>query len=62
MRAAMPNQVITTPEQITLPWLTRVLEAGGALTSGAVRASVVAAGRGHRSRHASLPVPLSAAH
>ena len=55
----MPNQVITTPEQITLPWLTRVLEAGGALTSGAVSAFDVDTGRGNWSSNAILHVRYS---
>lgn len=55
----MPNQVITTPEQITLPWLTRVLEAGGALTSGAVSAFDIDTGRGNWSSNAILHMRYS---
>jgi hypothetical protein len=50
----MPDEVITDLEQVTVNWLTAVLQNGRAITSGAVAAFEVVAGRGNWSTSAAL--------
>ena len=52
----MPDQVITSLDQVTTGWLTTVLSKSDALTSGAVAAFEVDRGRGNWSTNASLSV------
>ncbi len=52
----MPDEVITSLDQVTAEWLTGVLSNSGALTHGAVAAFDVDTGRGNWSTNASLNV------
>jgi hypothetical protein len=55
----MPNSVITTLEQISATWLTRLLKAGGALTVGSVASFDAETGHGNWSSNAILHVRYS---
>ena len=52
----MPDEVITSLDQVTAEWLTGVLSNSGALTHGAVAAFDVDTGGGNWSTNASLNV------
>ena len=52
----MPEEVITSLDQVTAEWLTGALSNRGALTKGSVAAFDVATGRGNWSTSASLNV------
>jgi hypothetical protein len=52
----MPSQVITSPDQVTIEWLTSALSKNGALTRGTVAAFDVDTSRGNWSSNARLAV------
>lgn len=56
----MTSRVISSPEQLSLTWLTDALKAGGALTTGAVAAFEIDTGRGNWSSNAVLRVRYTA--
>lgn len=56
----MSSRVISSPEQVTPRWLTRVLKANGALTAGAVAAFELDTGHGNWSSNAILHVRYTA--
>jgi hypothetical protein len=55
----MPDDVITSLEQVTTAWLTAVLTESGALKSGQVTAFTAGSGRGHWSSNARLALSYS---
>ena len=56
----MSNRVISSAEQVTPTWLTRVLKASGALTAGTVASFNVDNGRGNWSSNAGLHLQYTA--
>jgi hypothetical protein len=59
-KEAMPDDVITDPDQVTTEWLTSVLTSSGALTRGKVGAIEVAKDQGNWSTSATLSLTYEA--